>query len=145
MSEVGIDSRFLLKWGALEGSYEDHVLQVNVNDNVPMIVDLYYHNLTTVDDVVAASQLDPSTQLIHPGNILNIPVKCFCGDPNVNPAYGLFATYVVQPVDQITTLASNFSLSNNTIEEFNPGVNSSTLVPYSTIFLATRGRPTYLL
>lgn len=119
------------------------MLQVNFNDNVAAIVDLYYHNLTTVNDVVAASGLDPSSPLIYAGNILNIPVKCYCGDPSVSPAYGLFATYVVQPTDQLTTLASNFSVSTDTISEFNSGVNSSRIVPYSTIFIPTRGRSTY--
>ncbi|KAG0623925.1 hypothetical protein M758_3G211600 [Ceratodon purpureus] len=111
---------------------------VNFNDDVETVVDRYYENLTTVNDVIVASGLDASKQLIYAGNVLNIPVTCYCGDPSISPAYGLFATYVVQPQDQLTTLASNFSLGTEIISEFNSGVNSSQIEPYSTIFIPTR-------
>ena len=114
------------------------VLQVAQGDDVPDIVENYYHNLTTVEAVCSASSVNCATQYVQAQFILSIPVNCSCGDPTISLDYGLFATYVVQPTDQLTTIASNFSVNADLISEYNSGVKS--LVPYSTIFIPTRSK-----
>ena len=113
------------------------ILQVKIHDSVESIVYQVYQNLTTVDEVKSTSHLIYPGDTIFQNQILNIPVKCFCGDPSVSLAYGLFATYVVQPTDKLSSLATKFNVSADDISRYNSGANF--LVSYSTIFIPTRG------
>jgi len=118
------------------GSYETCVVQVQSGDTLESIVSGYYENLTTVAAVTNSSNLD-SSEIIFPGNALSIPVSCFCGDPSVNPAYGLFTTYVVQATDQLTGVATAFGVPADDISRFNSDV--TVLTPNTIIFIPSKG------
>lgn len=111
-------------------------MQVASGDTLELIVGGNYQNLTTVAEVSNSSNLD-SANRIFPGNTLSIPVRCFCGDPSVNRRYGLFTTYVVQPTDQLTGVAANFSVPADFLSSYNSDVQ--VLTPNSIIFIPSRG------
>lgn len=111
-------------------------MQVLSGDTLALIVSRDYQNLTTVRDITNASNLDSSGRIIA-GNSLSVPVNCFCGDPSINRAYGLFATYVVQADDELTGLASAFGVSAEDISRFNLNVQDPS--PNSIIFLPAKG------
>lgn len=117
-------------------SYEICVMQILSGDTLDLIVSRDYQNLTTVRAITIASNLDSSGR-ITAGNPLTVPVTCFCGDPSINKAYGLFATYVVQAGDQLTGLASAFGVSAEDLSRFN--LNVQDLSPNSIIFVPAKG------
>lgn len=100
------------------------------------IVNGTYEKLSTESAVAAASNV-ANVNLINVGDTLNIPVKCYCGDPSVNSSYGLFTTYVVHSGDQLSALASNFSVDADLITKYNPSI--STLQADQIIFIPARG------
>lgn len=67
----------------------------------------------------------PDTNFILTGDNFKIPVKCFCGDPNVSLSYGLFLTYVVAAGARgnLSGLASDFNTSEALLRKYNPSVN----------------------
>ena len=83
----------------------------------------------------------PDTNFILTGDNFSIPVKCFCGDPNVSPSYGLFLTYVIAAGAEgnLTALASDFNASEALLMAYNPSVNwnGSKLDQYA--FIPVRG------
>lgn len=111
-------------------------MQVLAGDTLDLIVRRDYQNLTTIRAITNASNLDSSGHIIT-GNSLSVPVNCFCGDPSINRAYGLFATYVVQADDKLTGLASAFGVSAEDISRFNLIVQDPS--PNSIIFLPAKG------
>ena len=111
-------------------------MQVAAGDTLLSIAGQEYQNLTTVAGIANASNLATSN-LVQSGNTLSVPVNCFCGDPSLNRAYGLFTTYVVQATDQLTSIAGAFAVNADVISSFNSDVR--TLTPYSIIFIPTRG------
>lgn len=117
------------------------VMQIVSGDTLQAIADQAYQKLTTVADIRNSSNLDSSSN-ITPGNTLSIPVKCFCGDPKVSRAYGLFTTYVVQATDQLAGVAANFTVNAGDLSKLNSDVTS--LTPDSIIFIPTKGIP-YML
>lgn len=111
-------------------------VQVLSGDTLQSIVSGVYENLTTIAGVTNSSNLG-SSSVLNTGYTLSIPVSCFCGDPSINSAYGLFSTYVVQATDQLTGVATAFSVSADDISRFNSGVK--VLTPNTIIFIPSKG------
>lgn len=105
-------------------------------------MDVTYQKLTTVGAVRSASNSGDLSS-IYSGQSLTIPVRCYCGDPNVDPKYGLFSTYVVQADDQLTSLSTNFSVDADVISKFNSDTRN--LSPDSIIFIPSKGRSAFYL
>ncbi|XP_024388364.1 chitin elicitor receptor kinase 1 [Physcomitrium patens] len=108
---------------------------VTTNDTAEKVVDVTYQKLTTVGAVRSASNSGDLSS-IYSGQSLTIPVRCYCGDPNVDPKYGLFSTYVVQADDQLTSLSTNFSVDADVISKFNSDTRN--LSPDSIIFIPSK-------
>lgn len=104
-------------------------------ETLQTIADVNYQRLTTTSDIADVSNL-AANQHIQALQTITIPVRCFCGDPSVDPKYGLFSTYVVQANDHLASLATKFSVDPDVISNFNAGVKN--LSVGSIIFIPTR-------
>ncbi|WMV11890.1 hypothetical protein MTR67_005275 [Solanum verrucosum] len=52
--------------------------------------------------------------------IVNIMVKCSCGDSHVSKDYGQFITYPLRPDQNLVTVANEFNLPQKLLEDYNP-------------------------
>ncbi|CAK9873401.1 unnamed protein product [Sphagnum jensenii] len=103
-------------------------------DNLTSIASGIYENFTQYDWIAAASA--NNTQ---PGQPLQIPVNCTCGNPSVSTKYGFFATYVVQNGDTESRIASKFNITESLLQQYNPGVNLLSLPTSSILFVPAKG------
>lgn len=62
---------------------------------------------------------------IPAGVSLNVTVNCSCGDVDVSKSYGLFATYPLQPQENLSILANKSGVPTELLEMYNPGYNFS--------------------
>jgi len=96
--------------------------QVQRADDIESITSTAYEDLTQKNWVASWNALaDPN--FILTGADLKIPVKCFCGDPSVSLSYGLFLTYLVAGGNKLSSLASEFNITEALLRNYNPSVN----------------------
>ncbi|KAH0646149.1 hypothetical protein KY290_034890 [Solanum tuberosum] len=82
----------------------------------PRIARLYCSNLTTVEKLQESNSYDPK---IVPANaIVNIIVKCSCGDSHVSKDYGLFITYPLCTDQNLVTVANEFNVPQKLLEDY---------------------------
>uniref|UniRef100_A0A1D1YB20 non-specific serine/threonine protein kinase n=1 Tax=Anthurium amnicola TaxID=1678845 RepID=A0A1D1YB20_9ARAE len=83
-----------------------------------------YHNLTTW--VLLRKVSGYPTRQIPVDMPINVAVKCFCGDPVVSRAYGLFLTYPLRPGDTLETVATSVGFNDSALlQRYNQGTNFS--------------------
>jgi chitin elicitor receptor kinase 1 len=113
-------------------------LQVQSGDTLTSIASAKYQNFTQYDSIAAASNVSNPNN-IQPGQLLQIPVKCTCGNSSASTKYGFFATYVVQNGDTESSIASTFNITKSLLQQYNPGVNWLSLQTPSILFVPAKG------
>ncbi|KAG0581639.1 hypothetical protein KC19_4G267900 [Ceratodon purpureus] len=115
-----------------------HMFQYQVQraDSIERIANTVFEDLTQTSWIGTWNKL-PDINFILSGDTFKIPVKCFCGDPNVSLSYGLFLTYVVVAGAgaNLSRLALEFNTSEGLLMGYNPSVNwnGSTVDQYAFI------------
>ncbi|KAI7736876.1 hypothetical protein M8C21_014417, partial [Ambrosia artemisiifolia] len=94
-----------------------------VDDTYIKIAREVFANLTDEYWVQVVNWFDP-TQIPDFADV-NVTVNCTCGDKHVSKDYGLFATYPLQPEEDLWSLSRDSGVPMMLLEQFNPGSNFS--------------------
>ncbi|OVA03425.1 Protein kinase domain [Macleaya cordata] len=110
----------------IDGEFLGHVFDYSFrsSDTYDKVAQIYYSNLTTVQLLQRFNRCDPNN--IPDFNArLNVTVNCYCGDTSVSMDYGLFVTYPLRPGESLESVASEFNLSSDLLQLYNPNSNFS--------------------
>ena len=92
-------------------------------DDLEQIASNVFEDLTQPSWIGAWNAI-PDLNFILTGNRLQVPVKCFCGDPAVSLRFGLFLTYVVSDAGaNVSSMAAEFNTSEALLMWYNPGLD----------------------
>ncbi|EFJ05659.1 hypothetical protein SELMODRAFT_21370, partial [Selaginella moellendorffii] len=93
----------------------------------------------TRDDWIAEATPLKDKNTIFAGLNVKVPVNCSCGNPDVDRSYGLFATYVVQPGDTLSTISARFKVPDQQLlQRFNPHIDFQRLIAQSIVFVPAK-------
>ncbi|CAM6099741.1 unnamed protein product [Calypogeia fissa] len=95
---------------------------VKNNDTLGDIASKEFQDLSQPESIAQASGMASINAFIFPGETLQVPVPCFCGDPKVEN-WGLFTTYLTGPGDNRSTIASAFNTTETLLQLYNPSVD----------------------
>ncbi|XP_078167487.1 chitin elicitor receptor kinase 1-like isoform X2 [Carex rostrata] len=112
----------------IDNSFLGHTFQYTVQsgDAYKRIAKDNYANLTNTYSLVKFNSYDPANS-VPTGATLNVTVNCSCGKRSVSDQYGLFETYPLQFGENASSVASTYNISAELVEEYNPGVNFSSV------------------
>lgn len=102
----------------VDGKFMGHQfdVQVKTSTTYPRIARLYFWNLTTVEKLQESNSYDP--KIVAANAIVNIIVKCSCGDSHVSKDYGLFITYPLCTDQNLVTVANEFNVPQKLLEDY---------------------------
>ncbi|KAL3821580.1 hypothetical protein ACJIZ3_007485 [Penstemon smallii] len=108
------------------GEFLGHVFTyaVNSGDTYEHVAQTSYANLTTVELLQRFNRY-PAYNVPDRGAVLNVTVRCSCGDRDVDRRYGLFVTYPLRVGETLESVAAANNLSVDVVRAFNPTANFS--------------------
>ncbi|KAJ0621385.1 putative protein kinase RLK-Pelle-LysM family [Helianthus annuus] len=109
----------------LNGDFLGHtfIYHTQVGDTYSKVAKEVFANLTDEYWVQLVNIFDPAQ--IPDFADVNVTVNCTCGDKHVSKDYGLFATYPLQPGEDLWSLSKDSGVPMMLLERFNPGSNFS--------------------
>ena len=108
-------------------------------DELETISEILYGNLSSSALIQSANPDEDFLDLQENEN-LSIPINCSCGDPSVSDKYGLFGTYSAQLDDTLSSISSQFNVSSDLIQSYNPSVSFNPLEVHSILFIPSKGK-----
>ncbi|KAK7279309.1 hypothetical protein RJT34_24357 [Clitoria ternatea] len=121
-------------------SYANITYTIKQNDTFFLVSTINFQNLTTYPSVEVVNPTLVPTNLSIGDNVV-FPVFCKCpdgSDNNTNTA-NYMISYVVQPSDNITSIATRFGSNEKAITD----VNGDTLYDYDTVFVPVTRLPAF--
>ncbi|KAL9995014.1 putative non-specific serine/threonine protein kinase [Helianthus debilis subsp. tardiflorus] len=109
----------------LNGDFLGHtfIYHTQAGDTYSKVAKEVFANLTDEYWVQLVNIFDPAQ--IPDFADVNVTVNCTCGDTHVSKDYGLFATYPLQPGEDLWSLSKDSGVPMMLLERFNPGSNFS--------------------
>ncbi|XP_057536219.1 lysM domain receptor-like kinase 3 isoform X1 [Amaranthus tricolor] len=122
-SNIRINIPFLC--GCVNDTFLGHIFTYTFQkgDTYEKVAKYNYTNLTFPGWIEKFNGYSPYN--VPDGTIINIPVRCSCGDESVSKDYGLFITYPLLPGESLRSISSEFNLNESLLQGYNPGVNFS--------------------
>ncbi|OAE32432.1 hypothetical protein AXG93_3218s1040 [Marchantia polymorpha subsp. ruderalis] len=108
------------------------VYTVKSGDTLSKIADDYFGGLTTYPEIAAVNQIENVNE-IFPDQKLVIPFMCSCPNVTEPEPYRIGLSYLVQPGDDFSEIATKFGSSASFLQTFNNITNSSALLASSLI------------
>ncbi|XP_028063134.1 chitin elicitor receptor kinase 1-like [Camellia sinensis] len=105
----------------LNGDFLGHTFtyKTQPSDTYAKIAEVVFANLTTIEWIQTMNVYDP-TQI--PEYVpVNVTVNCSCGDGQVSMDYGLFATYPLQPGEDLWSVAAESGVEAQLLRRYNMG------------------------
>ncbi|KAL6992837.1 hypothetical protein U1Q18_010957 [Sarracenia purpurea var. burkii] len=125
--------------GCVRENFLGHVFlyAIHRGDNYYLIAKEYYSDLTTVELLQSFNSYD--TLMVPDYGLLNVTVNCSCGNSKVSKDYGLFITYPLRPGENLSSVAGEFNLSEQLLQDYNP--NSNFGAGSGLVFIPGKGIP----
>lgn len=121
-------------------SYANITYTIKAGDTFYMISTAMFGNLTTYQSVEAVNPNLVATNLAIGVNAI-FPIFCKCPDANITQSIGFrpnyLISYVFQPSDNVSSVASRFGVSSQSITD----VNGNNTQPWDTIFIPVSKLP----
>ncbi|KAL6992829.1 LysM domain receptor-like kinase 3 [Sarracenia purpurea var. burkii] len=121
--EIGTRVNVPFSCGCVRENFLGHVFvyAIHSGDYYQLIAEEYYANLTTVELLQSFNSYD--TYLVPDNGLLNVTVNCSCGNSQVSKDYGLFITYPLRPGENLSSVAGEFNISEQLLQDYNPNSN----------------------
>ncbi|KAL6992956.1 non-specific serine,threonine protein kinase [Sarracenia purpurea var. burkii] len=121
--EIGTRVNVPFSCGCVRENFLGHVFlyAIHRGDNYYLIAKEYYSDLTTVELLQSFNSYD--TLMVPDYGLLNVTVNCSCGNSKVSKDYGLFITYPLRPGENLSSVAGEFNLSEQLLQDYNPNSN----------------------
>lgn len=109
----------------INGSFLGHVFEYDVfpGDTYERVVS-NYSSLTTVASLRESNSAYSENNIPNNGK-LNVTVNCTCGNSRISEKYGYFVTYPLRSEDSLDSIASQFNISRDDLQNYNPTSNFS--------------------
>ncbi|GMP75591.1 hypothetical protein CsSME_00032622 [Camellia sinensis var. sinensis] len=105
----------------LNGDFLGHTFtyKTEPSDTYVKIAEVVFANLTTIEWIQTVNVYDPTRIPVYVP--VNVTVNCSCGDGQVSMDYGLFATYPLQPGEDLWSVAAESGVEAELLRSYNMG------------------------
>jgi chitin elicitor receptor kinase 1 len=123
--------------GCIRDSFLGHTFQYTMQTgDTYNKVSNYYANLTNTYSLSKFNEAF-STNDIPSGAAINVTVNCSCGNKSVSDQYGLFETYPLQSGENVSSVATEYNISTELVQQYNPGVDFNSVG--AILYIPTKG------